>query len=919
MAAALSPGTRLGPYEVVAAIGAGGMGEVFRARDTRPELSREVAIKVLTGAADADRRRRLEAEARATGALNHPNILAIYDVGVHDGALYLVEELVDGSTLRELLLRGPLAPRRVADIGRSIASGLAAAHAKDIIHRDLKPENVMVGIDGRVRILDFGLAKLGEAKSSTPEASTQTHATDPGTVLGTVAYMSPEQVRGQPLDARSDLFAFGVLLYELLAGRRPFSGESAADTQAAILHAEPDELSADERQIPSTLGRIVHRCLEKRPDQRFQSATDLAFALETLSSGGNSASGASAAADERAPTGDIVDEAVGRTSGRAWSILGSGRGVTAAAVVSVVIGAVVAMSWPRPTTSTAAVPDEYAFTIPPPVDGQFYGGPFSAPGPQLSADGRQLAFEASGVEGNAQIWLRSMDEPAPRALPGTDGGSSLAWSPDGRALAFVQGTTLKTLDVQRGFSQVLANDAVVGTPVAWGTRDEIIYGAVDQGLHVVPARGGTTRVLTTPQKQGGDVQHTMPMFLPDGRHYLYLVLPAREIRLADLESDTATTLLAADSGAQYAQGHLLYMKAGTLTAQPFDLRTLRTLGDAAALVQVRGNESNGRAAFSVSSSGVLVYRSTAGNENELVIAERTGRRRRVGLPRASYIGQAFSPDLARGLVHRHEIATGGGLWEVELGSGSMVRATAGRRHEDTGIFSPDGKRIVFSAEGTRLFEQPVGQLERARELPGVTSGSPTPTDWKGSIMLFDRTSADTARDIWAVDMGTMASTPRPIVATKAFEGGGRLSPDGRTLAYVSDEAGTPELYVRSLGDGADRQKISNGYATQASWLSNTRLFFHTVREGRSVIMEAVRPNPSLPFETPVVAYEHDRRLYDAFFGGSVAAFGVRRNGDEFVFLEQERNVEPLTVVTNWRSLLPRNGQTSLQGIGAPRE
>ena len=292
---ALSPGTRLGPYEILSLLGAGGMGEVYRARDTRPELARDVAIKILLGAAtDTDRRRRFELEARTTGALNHPNILAIYDVGTYEGMLYLVEELLDGTTLREPLQRGPLPARKAVEYARAIAQGLAAAHAKGIVHRDLKPENVMVTSDGRVKILDFGLAKLHEPTPA-PESITQTHFTQVGKVLGTVSYMSPEQVRGKAIDHRSDLFSLGVVLYEMLSGARPFMGETPPDTQSAILNVEPPDLLVGERAIPPALERVMRRCLEKAPEQRFQSASDLAFALDAMSSTSTGATSAMAA------------------------------------------------------------------------------------------------------------------------------------------------------------------------------------------------------------------------------------------------------------------------------------------------------------------------------------------------------------------------------------------------------------------------------------------------------------------------------------------------------------------------------------------------------------------------------------------------------------------------------------------------
>ena len=476
------------------------MGEVYRARD--PRLGRDVAIKVLPTAfsADVDRLRRFEQEARAAAALNHPNILAVYDIGTHAGAPFIVSELLEGETLRERLNSGAVPVRKAIEQALQIARGLQAAHDKGITHRDLKPENIFVTRDGRVKILDFGLAKLTQEQPAPALASalvTSPSPTHPGMVLGTVGYMAPEQVRGLAVDHRADLFTFGAILYELLSGRRAFSRDTAPETMTAILNEDPPDLDAAATPIPPALVRIVNRCMEKSLSGRFQSATDLAFALEGVSVS-SSASSASTAAH---PGTRRVD--------KAW--LGWG----AAALVLVML-APLAYQHVR---ERPVVPSPTRFQIPPTVD---FGGPGNF---SLSPDGRQLAFVARGPDGLTRLWIRTMDSLAVRPLPGSEVNETIPppfWSPDSRFVAWDAGGKLKKMDVSGGPPQTLCDLPSVAVGGSWNRNGDIIVGNINGGLLHVRETGGIASPVTTLDPSRKEEFHLLPTFLPDGRHFVYL-------------------------------------------------------------------------------------------------------------------------------------------------------------------------------------------------------------------------------------------------------------------------------------------------------------------------------------------------------------------------------------------------------------
>jgi serine/threonine protein kinase len=525
----IETGAKLGRYEIRSKLGAGGMGEVYRARDS--QLGRDVAIKVLPASfsVDQDRLRRFEQEACAASALNHPNILVVHDIAADDGTPYVVSELLEGETLRKRIGGTPLGQRRAVDYALQIANGLAAAHEKGIIHRDLKPDNVFVTNDGRVKILDFGLAKLTQldGNESQTDVPTRRVDTDPGVVMGTVGYMSPEQLKGRAVDQRSDIFSFGAILYEMLSGRRAFHGESAAETMSAILKEDPPELSDTNRSVSPALERLVNHCLEKNPEARFHSARDVAFALEALS-------GSSAVANETTTAQSFVPPAF-----RQWL-------PWALATIGLLIGAItLAWTYFRRERTDARPIEAMRFIIPTPEKA-------SIPGlPTISPDGRYMVFRVNTDDGKELLWMRALGSFEAHPLVGTDGGFQPFWSSDSRAVGFFAKGKLKWIDVSGGSVQTVC-DAPSNYSGAWSHDGTIIFSrGVASGLYRVPATGGTPIQLTTVDASRNEIEHIWPYFLPDGRHFLFLarnVQPENSaIYVGTTDSKETTRLLQAHS------------------------------------------------------------------------------------------------------------------------------------------------------------------------------------------------------------------------------------------------------------------------------------------------------------------------------------------------------------------------------------
>jgi Tol biopolymer transport system component len=895
----LSAGTRLGPYEITAPLGAGGMGEVYRARDTR--LGRDVAVKVLpsTFSADSDRLHRFEQEACAAGALNHPNILIVHDIGTHDGSPYVVSELLEGETLRKRMGGTALAQRRVLDYALQVAHGLAAAHEKGIVHRDLKPENLFIIKDERVKILDFGLAKLtgvADVQAQT-DIPTRRVDTDPGVVLGTVGYMSPEQLRGKTVDHRSDIFSFGAILYEMLAGRRAFHGESAAETMSAILKEDPPDLSETHKNIAPALERVVHHCLEKNPEARFHSASDLAFALEALS-GATSISGETATAIAPAWERPKKHERliwIGTTALLALALL---------AALPFVIAYFRRVPPPEPHASR--------FFIFPPEKATFNGG-----GQYISPDGLRFVFRAIGADGKPLLWIRALDSLTAQPLPGTEEAGNPFWSPDSRYIGFfVTGAgKLKKIEVTGGPAQTLAD---AGAPVGgtWN-RDGVILFARSLGdrLYRVSATGGAATPVTTLDESRKETAHLWPYFLPDGRHFLYLARSAQRentgIYVGALDSKETKFLVNADASAAYAPpGFLLFLRERTLMAQPFDATKLQLTGEPSPIAeQVGYNARVWRAFFSVSETGMLVFLSTTFTDTQLAWVDRGGKQLvPVGMPAADS-SLRLSPDEKRVAVSRLDLQGGSAdIWLIDLARNTPSRFTVDPADEVYPVWSPDGSRIVFSSnrDGVSNLYQKLSSGAGNDEALLKSSEGKLPNDWSpdGRFILYQAFSPKVGNDLWVLPLFG-DQKPAPFVQTEFNEIQGRFSPDGRWVAYASNESGTYQVYVQSFPSPGGKTQVSINGGAQPTWRRDGKeLFF--LAPGRKLM--AVEVNGAGSTFLPGVPKALFEAHVSAIFPGGSTYYAVTGDGQRFLVntLVGESAPAPFTVVMNWIAALKKN-------------
>jgi eukaryotic-like serine/threonine-protein kinase len=885
----LAAGTKVGPYEIQAPIGAGGMGEVYRAADTR--LDRNVALKILPGSfsQDSDRLRRFEQEARAVAALNHPNILAVFDIGQQqDGSPFLVSELLEGESLRAVLDRGPLPQRKTIEYGVQIAHGLAAAHEKGIVHRDLKPENVFVTKDGRIKILDFGLAKLAQAAEEPNGATLMTAGTAAGVVLGTPGYMAPEQVRGQPADARTDIFALGAVLYEMLSGSRAFRRDTPAESMAAALKEDPAEFSDATHPVSPALDRIVRRCLEKNPAERFQSARDLSFALSALS--GTDASGftkASGAATPRVPL-------------RIWL------------PVALALIAVAATTWffaRRPGASATRM--QFAIPVPGEINNL-----------AISADGKMLAFVSPDDKtGVPMLFVQRVGASTATELAQTEGASYPFWSPDDTAVGFFANGKLQRISPSDSSVQTLArvNYARGGS---WGAKNVILY-SPDPGGPIWKVNADGTNAAPVTDKLLGDFDSDRwPLFLPDGNHFLFLAAdfgtPGQNdksaIYLSSLEGKDATKLVSAESNPGFAPGYLLYVDGQkALRALPFDADKGATTGDSRVLIDRVGFQPSVYwGAFAVGANGTVIYSATAeAAQSVLAWHDRSGKElSHVGEP-AVQADPTLSPDGHHVTMDITDLkANNVDVWIEDLDNGTSTRFTFDPAEETDGIWSRDGKSIAYrsiadgsgvnvkGADGLEAQRNLVKVRDAIKEAGGVDNYDLIPNSWTSDdkqLLCALQTSTRDSRGSVLVLVPASGSQVTQFLPPDSSKTNAQISPDGKWVAYASNESGEWEIYVTTFPSAAGKWQVSRGGGTEPRWRGDGKELFYI---GPTETLMAVPIETSGTFSSggPTPLFQIRGRA--PISSTDLFTYDVTKDGQRFLvnqYLKPDR-VAPLTIV-----------------------
>jgi len=877
----LSAGQRLGSYEVLAPLGAGGMGEVYRARDTR--LGREVAIKVLPTelAGDADRLKRFEREARAASSLNHPNIVTVHEVGETGGAPYLVMELVEGKTLRELLAAGGLPARRVLEVAAQVAGGLAKAHEAGLVHRDLKPENLMVTKDGFVKVLDFGLARLQRPNEKGSQLPTATNVTESGVILGTAGYMSPEQACGDLVDFRSDQFSLGTILYEMLAGKRPFRGGSIPETLAAIIGAEAEPLVVLRPETPPPLRWIVERCLAKDPEERYSATRDLARDLSSVKEHISEVeSGMRPGAARRFPRPREV---------LAWGLV----------ALAALAAAVLSLRSPR---GPRATPGLIRASIDVVAD--------SGWGIALSPDGSRLAYVApdGSRKGAQSIWVRTLSESSAKSLPGTAGSVLPFWSPDSRNLAFFAPgeAKLKRIDVEHGAVRTICG-IQNGRGGTWGEGDVIVFSPGTLGsLQRVPASGGTPVAVT--RLAAKETTHRFPHFLPGGKRFLYLATGAgglaqdesSAIFAGALDGGERTLLVKARSSMAYAAGQLLYVTLDrVLVAQPFDAAKLRIRGEPVPIAEdATLFPQLWYAPFAVSESGFLVHGTGVYELGQLAWLDRSGRRLSSVGPPAPYDNFRLSHDgrrLAVDVIDSHSGTSD--IWTYDVERGAGTRVTHDPADDGSPVWTPDDGEIIFSSYRSgfsNLFVIDASQPGKERLLlESHFDKVPYDISPDGRFLLFQQRNAATRFDLWVLSLsGKKEATPFLETSSSVYRA--RFSPDGRTVAYVSDETGGREIYVRPFPGPGRASRVSTSGGGYPVWSRDGKELYFI--EGDKLMAVPVSSSPSFEAGSPAVLFK---------IPGDMGGFDVSPDGQRFIVTLVVQKTPPLSLVLNWTAALRR--------------
>jgi eukaryotic-like serine/threonine-protein kinase len=881
----LTQGSRLGPYEIQTLVGSGGMGEVYKARDTR--LDRIVAIKVLKPslAHDQEFRQRFEREARVISQLNHPHICTLYDVGEAGDTNFLVMEFVEGESLAARLAREKIPLDQALTCGIQIAEALERAHRQGIVHGDLKPGNVMLTKTG-VKLLDFGLARqLPTPSPQVSDTATRAFPVSAVPVLGTLPYLAPEQLEEKRGDARTDIFAFGAVLYEIVTGERAFPGDSHAAVVAAIMRVQPPPMAASE-PVPPALDRTVATCLSKDPDERWQNAGDLARELKWIASGGGGSPGTSVAVVRSGRRGT-------------WMAL---AGVFA--LSTLVLAALVLLRRPTEPTvyrTSMLLPEGILF----PGAGQLGGvGRFA-----VSPNGRRLAFAASDPEGNVRLWVRPLDSLNAMALPGTDGAGSPFWSPDSSMIAFVAQGQLKTIDPSGGGTPLTLASSINATG-SWNSDNLILFTPnATSPVHVIAATGGTPRPVSKLDETLGDILHRNPSFLPDKKHFVYVAVSARSGEttgarasyLASIDSsEPARLLIEGGSPVEYSQGHLVFLRDNRLVAQPFDPDRLELRGEPKPIteqVELAGPSST---AFSVSDSGLLAYQSASGPGSQLAWIDREGRRLgTVGEP-ADYGDVVMSPDGRRTAV---TVLDGSlntrDIWVFDLSRGVRTRVTFDPSDDVAPTWSRDASALIFASNRAGHFDiyRKAATGVGPDELVLKDESEKYPTAWSpdGRWVLFWTFGSDGTQVRLLSLTGDRSSTGFIGSPTNPA----RLSPDGRWAAYYSSESGRSEVYVVSFPTPSAKWQLSNAGGSLPQWRGDGREVFYLGRDNRMMAVSLQERGSGLEVAAP-------QPLFESRPVGPRSFFDVLPDGQRFLVNSRRGDSlsSSISLLQNWTFLTP---------------
>lgn len=890
-------------YRILEKLGEGGMGVVYKAEDTK--LDRLVALKFLPSnlsPTEQDRARFVQ-EAKSAAALNHPNVCSIIDIQEHDGTMFIVMEFVDGQTLRKKMSSFNL--KQAVEVGIQIAEGLSAAHEKGVVHRDIKPENIMIRKDGIAQIMDFGLAKLRSSSSKINRLTRE------GSTVGTAGYMSPEQVQGQDVDHRADIFSYGVLLHELLTGQLPFRGVHETAVAYEIVNVDAPPMSSIRPEIDPNLDAIVLDCLEKDVNERSQSMKQIAVDLKKCkressrqrASRVSSVRNISSIVERQVVKGPmhVVETPKQRSRVLPW-VLVALLGISTAALLVLFMRK---PDSPSPTARVSILPAQRTRVV-------------EYASMALSPDGSMLAYVAEDSNGTQRLWLRQIHSFTPAPINGTEGGFFPFWSPDNRWIGFFAGDKLKKIEASGGSPLTLCT-VVSATGGSWNSEGMIIFSSFRElGISRISANGGTPVLLTQKDTaaSAADLYYYAPMFLPDGKHFLYstytkpMVVTSRAndngIYIGSLDSDERQFLMLASSNAAVADDHLLYVRDNTLMAQLFDTDALSLTGDPSIIAeQIQYLERFGVGSFTASHTGMLAYQTRVDNlRGELVAHDRSGKTLRTFGQPSIYDDPRLSPDGSRLAFTLYDGRGGrGDIWIEDIVRGTRSRFTFSPTEEDDPVWSPDGSSIVFSVTGdiASKASSGIGNIDMLYQ----SKSDKVPNDWSsdGKYLAYGDFGVKTGRDLWVLPM-TGERNPIPIAQTEFAEQYGQFSPDNNWISYSSNETGRHEIYVQSFPALGGKMQVSTQGGAQAHWSANGKELYYLDPDGKLMVVDIVRTGSSIQFGLPKLLFQTSLET----LAGPGHRFDVTRDGLQFVINDQkeiELRADPINLVINWKSGLSK--------------